>query len=636
VLDHLMRAANEGAFTEFKGAAHISALAARNILIGLRDGLDYRAACYRVRYDPDARPVISLQEIGSPVTRRAFGEAIKQVRAVAREYGDFDAIHIELARDVGKSAEERREITEGIEKRNAEKDRRKAQAAEILGRPISDDELLRYELAMEQDFKCVYCDGAIAPTGFAANDTRYQVDHILPWSRFGDDSYLNKALCCVACNQHKRRRTPLEWFTDDKSEAAWDAFSTRIETLKEIKGLKKRNYKLKDAAAFEDKFKERNLTDTKWVTSLLANELKRMFPAPEGKRRVFTRPGAITSKLRRAWGLEGLKKIDGERVEDDRHHAVDALVLAATTESLLQRMTKDIQEREKQGRSDDIFHVEQPWAGFRLDVNRGVYGENGTGGIFVSRAERRRARGKAHDATVKQIKERDGETFVYERKSVEKLTEKDLLRIKDAERNHKLVAALRGWFEAGKPKDKPPTWKYKNGDGFREEPIRKVRLLTKDKLAIELSGGTVDRGDMVRVDVFRKKNRRGAWEFYIVPIYPHQIATIEKPPDRAIVAFKPEQQWLEINSDYEFLCSMHPMSFIEIVKPDGEFIDGYFRGAHRGTGNLNISKHQHNLDMIEGIGPRRLKSLRKFIVDRLGRKFEVSREVRTWRGKACT
>jgi CRISPR-associated endonuclease Csn1 len=573
------------------------------------------------------------------VTRRAFGEAIKQVRAIAREYGPLDLVHVELARDVGKSADERKKLERGIEDRNAEKDRRKAQAAGILGRAVSNDELLRYELAMEQNFKCVYCDGAIAPNGFADSDTRYQTDHILPWSRFGDDSYLNKTLCCVSCNQNKRRRTPFEWFSDDRPEADWEALSARVETLKEMKGLKKRNYKLRDAAAFEEKYKARNLTDTRWATRLIAGELKRMFPAPEGERRIFPRPGAITSKLRRAWGLEGLKKINGERVEDDRHHAVDALVLAATTETLLQRMTKEVQERENEGRQDNILHVSEPWPEFRLDVRRVVYGENGIGGVFVSRAERCRARGKAHDATVKQIVEANGEGVVYERKAVEKLTEKDLSRIKDAERNHRLVAALRQWIEAGKPKDKPPTWKYRNGDGSEHlEPIRKVRLVTKDQPAIRLRGGTVDRGDMARVDVFRKKNKKGAWEFYPVPVYPHQIATMETPPDRAVIAYKAEGEWTSIDHAFEFLWSLTPMSFVEIVKADGELIEGYFRGLHRGTGAAQVSHHRSlGKDASrEGIGLKTLASFKKFSVDRLGRKFEVKRETRTWRGKACT
>ena len=233
----------------------------------------------------------------------------------------------------------------------------------------------------------------------------------------------------MRCNQEKRGRTPYEWFDADKAPVDWEKFVAGFEGLKEMKGLKKRNFRLKDAVSVEDKFKARNLTDTRWASRLMADELKRIFPAPEGARRIFARPGAITSKLRRAWGLESLKKVDGERVSDDRHHAIDAIVLAVTTESLLQAMTREIQRRENEGRADDIFHVAPPWERFRAEAERVVYGDNGIGGVFVSRAERRRARGKAHDATVKQVREIDGEAVVFERKAIEKLTDKDLERI---------------------------------------------------------------------------------------------------------------------------------------------------------------------------------------------------------------
>ena len=96
-----------GVFSDFRGAAHISAKAARKIIPGLREGLVYSEACARVGYDHAARAAVSLDQINSPVTRRAFGEAIKQIRAVARALGPIDCVHIELARDVGKSAEER-------------------------------------------------------------------------------------------------------------------------------------------------------------------------------------------------------------------------------------------------------------------------------------------------------------------------------------------------------------------------------------------------------------------------------------------------------------------------------------------------------------------------------------------------
>jgi len=365
-----------------------------------------------------------------------------------------------------------------------------------------------------------------------------------------------------------------------------------------------------------------------------------MFPAPDGKRRIYTRPGAITSKLRRAWGLEGAKKENGERVDDDRHHAVDALVLAATTESMLLRVTKGIQRRKDQGRSDDILHVQQPWQDFRRDVTQVVYGENGIGGVFVSRAERRRARGEAHDATIKQIRQVNGEKIVFERRPIEKLTEKDLKRIpmpepygkmaNPRELRDQMVEALRVWIAAGKPKAADKLPRSSKGD-----IIRKVRVASKDKVAIELHGGTVDRGDMARVDVFRKAGKKGKWEYYVVPIYPHQIATMDTPPNRAVKGGSNETEWYVLDGSAKYLWPLYSNSFVEIAKSDGDVIEGYFRSLDRNTGAITVSPHMNAAEIRKGIGVKTLSSFNKFTVDRLGRKFKVHRELRTWRGKAC-
>jgi CRISPR-associated endonuclease Csn1 len=162
-------------------------------------------------------------------------------------------------------------------------------------------------------------------------------------------------------------------------------------------------------------------------------------------------------------------------------------------------------------------------------------------------------------------------------------------------------------------------------------------MATKDKVAVEINGGTVDRGDMARVDVFRKRNKKDKWEFYVVPIYPHQIAMMETPPDRAVKGGGgDESSWTLIDDSAEFLWSFYSMSFLEIAKPDGEVIEGYVRSLDRNTGAITVSPHLTTNSTRKGIGVKTLSSLRKFTVDRLGRKFEVSREVRTWRGKACT
>jgi CRISPR-associated endonuclease Csn1 len=139
--------------------------------------------------------------------------------------------------------------------------------------------------------------------------------------------------------------------------------------------------------------------------------------------------------------------------------------------------------------------------------------------------------------------------------------------------------------------------------------------------------------------VFRKLARNGKPNFFFVPIYPHQVADSinwPSPPNKAILQAHDEEDWVEINSDYEFLFSLNLHAFVELTKSNGEIVDGYFKGIDRATGNIALALHTNMLDLRRGIGPKTSLSFRKFAVDRLGRKFEVLREVRTWRGKACT
>lgn len=625
VLEALMKGVLEGDFAHFKGAGHVSAKAARTLLPYLMKGLVYSDACKAAGYDHARRPETDLSSINNPIARKALGEALKQVRAIVREYGMPDAIHVELARDVGKSKEERDEITRGIEKRNKAKDRLREEFTAATGRPrATAEDLLRYELWKEQNSKCIYSGDHIPIEWVAGNQNLAEVDHILPWSRSGDDSFINKTLCTAKANREKKGRTPFEWFKQEKTEKEWEEFVARVESNKAFKGRKKRNYSLRDASVLEEKFRPRNLTDTQYATRVFAETLKAMYPQ-DGSRRVFTRPGALTDRLRRAWGIQGLKKDkDGKRIPDDRHHALDALIVAATTEGALNRLTAAAKLEEERGTSRFIADFKMPWPSFKQEVDT-IFPT-----IFVSRPERGRVRGEAHAATIRSISE--DKTVVYERKAVDALGEKDLERIKDAERNHRVVAALRAWIAAGKPKDKPPL-------SPKGDPIRKVSLESNKKVDVLIRDGAADRGEMVRVDVFRKKNKKGVHEYFLVPIYPHQVADKEDwpaPPNRAVKNGAPESEWFTIDSSYEFIFALSQLSFIEIEKADGICMDGYFRGMDREGGKIAISPHLSLQELIRAIGAKTLRTFKKFHIDRLGRRHEIAREVRTWRGVVCT
>jgi CRISPR-associated endonuclease Csn1 len=634
LLDAVMQGVERGTFSQFTRAGHISAKTARKLLEPLRRGLDYRAACDEVGYDHDARTAVSLEDVRNPVARKAVTEMLKQVRAIKEAHGLPDYIHVELARDIGKSAEERDKITKGIEDQNKKRSKSRQDLEELFERRLVGDELLRFELWKEQNGWCLYTGGQIKPAWIASGDNVVQIDHILPWSRFGDDSFTNKTLCLASANQGKKNRTPFEWYEEEGLD--WPLFASRVEACKEMKGRKKGGFYLrKNAKEVEETFRNRNLGDTRYATRLLLDMLARLYPK-DGKVHVLARPGQLTAKLRRAWGLDDLKKDDkGNRIDDDRHHALDAIVVAATTQAMLQRLTIAVQEARRQGlpRGFDFTQAPPPAAGFREVVRATV------GHVFVSRADRHRTRGEAHAATIKQVRTVDGVDVVYERKSVEKLTLPDLKNIPvpepygkiadPAKLRNEMVEELRRWIEADKPKDAPP--RSPKGD-----VIRKVRVATKDKVAVSVRGGAADRGEMARVDVFAKADKRGTAEYYLVPIYPHQIAdeaSNPKPPNHYIVQSKPERP---LDESHRFLFSLYSHSLLEVVKSDGLVIRGYFKGMDRSTGAIAIADPENPRALNRGIGVKTLVRFKKLNVDRLGNVTEVRNEVRTWHGVACT
>lgn len=647
VLAALLDALDAGKFASFKGTAHISAKAVRALLPHLEAGNRYDQACDLAGYDHAASSFSQVdsvtdkasfnalvKEVGgsiaNPIARKALTEGLKQLWAMRNTYGLPGAIYIELARDVGNSLEKRREIEKGINDATAQRNRERQEARDQLNvEDINGDMLLRYRLWKEQGGFCAYTGTPIPAGAFMSND--YQVDHILPWSRFGDDSYNNKTLCLSSANQRKKGASPFEWFSRDKTPGEWDVFAERIESNKSLRGFKKRNYLLKNAKDAEEKFRSRNLNDTRYACRLLAEAVKLFYPTGDrqekgGNRRVFTRPGQLTAALRQAWGLESLKKVDGKRLSDDRHHALDALVVAAVSEREVLKLTKSFQEWEQQGLGRPLRRVPEPWDGFREQAKTAFES------VFVARPERRRARGEGHAATIRQVKQREDQLLVFERKAILDLKDADIDRIKDPERNTAIIAAIRDWVAAGRPADMLPV-------SPKGDVITKIRLQSKNKPAVSVRGGVADRGEMVRVDVFSMPNKRGKDEWYMVPVYPHQVMDKKgwpQPPGQSVVASKDEIDWTFINDQHEFRFSLYPRSYVEVVKSNGEILEGYFQGLHRGTGAISLFMHNNPKVGNQGIGAKTLLTINKYSVNRFGNRFKVGNEVRTWHGVACT
>ena len=682
MISRLMQGVKENAFHFATGAAHVSAIACRKIIPGLRTGLVYSDACDQAGYNhtaPEMSPFVRLRDqlqgasltekrkaiiakladknnspINSPVARKAAIEAVKQFVTLCHEHpalagGLPGQVNIELAREMGKSPEERSKLASGLERRNREMDKLAEQFEETFKRQHKKGELRTYELAQEQGWKCLYTDNHIDPKRIF-DGVSYQVDHILPWSRFGDNSYVNLTLCTAWANQNKKRRTPYEWMHEEGLD--WESYVARVESRPGardphgMKGIKKRNYLLKNAKDKEEAFRTRNLNDTKWAAKVILQAIEALYPIELNEngnpiRRVRARSGGVTSLLRRGWGLEGLKKNkDGERTNDDRHHALDAIVVAATSEGMLNRLTRAAQNAEKLGKPRHFERIDLPWAEFREQV------KNALGTVTCSRAERRRARGEGHEATIRGFSP-DTE-LVFIRETPEKLVQ-GLVKKADGnpaqlealiaekferpERSKKVIKSIAEWALNGASKQNPPL-------GPTGDPIRRVRIIDKGKRPAVLldKKATADRGEMVRVDVFSKADKKGREKFYLVPIYPHQVMDkrdYPTPPNLAIVAHKPEQEWEQITDEYLFKFSLYPRCWIEAIKPSGEIISGYYIGTHRTIGSIYIAPHYSLKVKKMGAGAKTLLSFKKFSVDRLGNRSEIKAEPRLWHGEVC-
>lgn len=615
----------------FSKSVDLSLKAIHEILPYMQKGLTYDRACEEVGYNHSRKEnkrqdqVPPFEDIRNPVVNRALAQARKVINAVIREHGMPETIIVELARDVGKPFKDRKDIEREQKKNQAHREEAKKHVAEILGiipDNVSGEDILKYRLWKEQDGFCPYSGVYIAPTTLR-DPVATQIDHIIPYSRSWNDSYMNKILCLTSENQKKGNDTPLEYFQrTGKKLDSLEAFSRQLPPRK-AENLLTENFDEEKA----NKWKSRALSDTRYMARALKNHLEQTLALGEGNR-VQARNGALTAHLRGAWGLNKSR-------ENDRHHAVDAIVLACSTQGQVKALADWNKYDARRKNPAERPLPPKPWDNFRNDVMDHVFGKKGeqgirTCGIFVSRMPVRKITGAAHEETIRSIKKLpDGSRQIIQRIKLAGLTSALLENIVDKKRNIKLYNTLKDRLNTHNGKaDKAfaePIYMPVNDPSKQGPRINSVRVVTSEKSGVEINGGLASNGDMVRVDVFQKDGK-----FQLVPVYVHHF-TQKRLPNKAIVANKDEKDWLEMD-DKDFLFSLYRNDLVRI-KSKKEDITGYYAGTHRGTGAINIRTHDNDpafgKDGIkEGIGVKTLLAFEKYSVDYFGNKRRIKRELR--------
>ena len=657
----------------FDKFVQISLKALRRIVPLMEQGKRYDEACAEIYGDHYGKknteeeiylPPIPADEIRNPVVLRALSQARKVINAVVRRYGSPARIHIETAREVGKSFKDRKEI----EKRQEEnrKDREKAAAKfreyfpNFVGEPKSKD-ILKLRLYEQQHGKCLY-SGKEINLGRLNEKGYVEIDHALPFSRTWDDSFNNKVLVLGSENQNKGNQTPYEYFNGKDNSREWQEFKARVETSRFPRSKKQRILLQKFD---EDGFKERNLNDTRYVNRFLCQFVTdHMQLAGKGKRRVFASNGQITNLLRGFWGL---RKV---RAENDRHHALDAVVVACSTVAMQQKITRFVRYKEMNafdGKTIDKetgevlhqkTHFPQPWEFFAQEVMIRVFGKPDgkpefeeadtpeklrtllaeklssrleavheyVTPLFVSRAPNRKMSGQGHMETVKSAKRLDEGISVL-RVPLTQLKLKDLEKMVNREREPKLYEGLKARLEAHK--DDPakafaePFYKYDKA-GNRTQQVKAVRVeqVQKTGVWVRNHNGIADNATMVRVDVFEKGGK-----YYLVPIYSWQVAKGIL-PDRAVVAYADEEDWTVIDESFRFKFVLYANDLIKVQLKKDSFL-GYFSGLDRATGAISLREHDmeksKGKDGIYRIGVKTALSFQKYQIDELGKEIRPCR-----------
>ncbi|MBX9597391.1 MAG: type II CRISPR RNA-guided endonuclease Cas9 [Burkholderiales bacterium] len=525
----------------------LSLLALYKIIPFLELGQRYDEACASAGYNHSAQqsqrniklPTIQAlgldQELTNPVVIRAISQVRKVINAIIAIYGSPYQINIELARDIGKTAQQRNEISKFQKENKASNEKMVAQFTEYFKRHPAKDELTKYKLWKQQNGHCIYSGESINLDEIRHGVNLTQIDHIIPFSRSFDDSLSNKVLCLTAENQRKGNQTPYEYIAEQK----WHTFEEHCENLLKHgrqAGFSYKKYQLLLTKKFDqDKFIERNLNDTRYISSFCKNYLENNLHFAElgdkNKRRVRVLTGQATAFIRSHWGLAK------SREENDLHHAQDACVIAAVTTSMQQRITAFMQAK-SYGKNQDATYTDpesgevfdrfpMPNINFRTQLLQKV------NQVFVSRMPKRTVTGQVHLDTIRSKRYVDNPVAEYNNGKPfstisKRLSESGIKLDKDDEiptlcptykqHNPNIYKLLKERLEkhdndAKKAFAKPLLAPRKDGTPS-EHQIKTIKVIQAQNTGVEVNHGIADNGGMVRIDIFTKDGKN-----YIVPVY---------------------------------------------------------------------------------------------------------------------
>ena len=367
----------------------------------------------------------------NPIVEQVVTETLRTVRDIWKQEGRIDEIHLELGREMKNPADKRKRMTENILQNENTNLRIKAMLMEFMNpelgienvRPYSpsqqdilriyeenaldnlskDDkdfdfvskiskssqpskaDIIRYKCWLEQKYRSPYT-GEMIPLAklFTA---AYEIEHVIPQSRYFDDSFTNKVICEREVNGLKDRQLGFEFIKNHHGEKVQLSQGKTVEimSVEAYEKFVKEHYannrtKMKKLLMDDipDGFIERQLNDSRYISKLvkglLSNIVREKLENGEYEQEAVSKNliscnGSITDRLKKDWGMNDVwnsivlprfrrlneltgkdcfttKSAEGHEIPamplelqkgfnkkriDHRHHAMDAIVIACAT-----------------------------------------------------------------------------------------------------------------------------------------------------------------------------------------------------------------------------------------------------------------------------------------------------------------
>ena len=376
----------------------------------------------------------------NPIVEQVITETMRTVRDIWMQYGNIDEIHVELGREMKNPADKRRQMTQQISDNENANLRIKALLMEFANpefeienvRPYSPSqqdilriyeegvlgsidsipedienvlkkfkesdakkrptrsEVLRYKLWLEQKYRSPYTGQPIPLAKLFTS--AYEIEHVIPQSRYFDDSFSNKVICESEVNKLKDNLLGFEFIKKHHGEMIQLSFGkvVKIFTEGEYEQFVKDHYsrnrtkmrKLLMDSIPED-FIARQLNDSRYISKvvkgLLSNIVREEGEEEAISKNVIVCTGGVTDRLKKDWGindvwnkiilprfarlnemtgtsqfttrttnghevpsmpLEFQKGFNKKRI-DHRHHAMDAIVIACANRNIVNYLNNE-------------------------------------------------------------------------------------------------------------------------------------------------------------------------------------------------------------------------------------------------------------------------------------------------------